>query len=154
MKMLFNCWYLSSILIISIESVCIKKETPMFKIQVIRTTIPPQTTAGLTLCQYNTGTKLNSIAQAELISIGNYNFTAKGTDADDCCIQCNLNPDCDYIFELQYHGGKLSNCAMYHFKDHSSTFIKKLKNGDYYDKRSFNTGFTIGYTNRYLGLNF
>jgi hypothetical protein len=143
------------ILIIStnaVDSVCIKKETPIFKIQLIDTTTSIKTTTGVTLCQYNTGTKLNSRAQAKLIPIGNFNYTAKGTNADDCCIQCNLNPDCDYIFELQYQGKHLSNCAMYHFTDNSLTFIKKLKNGDYYDKKSYNTGFTIGYTNRFFGL--
>ena len=89
---------------------------------------------------------MNPIAQAKLIPIGNYNYS----NTDDCCIKCNLNPICDYFFELQIQG--TSNCAMFHFTDHSSMFIKKLKNGDYYDKKSFNLRFTSGYTNRFFGF--
>jgi hypothetical protein len=107
----------------------------------------PTTTVNLNLCQYITGVKLNTIAQAKLITIGNFNFTS----TDDCCIRCNLNPICDYFFELQYQGGLKSNCAMYYFTDHSLAFIKKLKNGDYNDKKNFNLRFTSGYTNRFFG---
>ena len=113
------------------------------------TTTIIQTTALLNLCQYITGLKLNSIAQAKLISIGNFNLSI--TSTDDCCIKCNLNPNCDYFFEVQHLGTFKSNCAIYHFTNRSSVFIKLLKNGDYYDKNSFSLRFTSGFTNRFFG---
>ena len=110
------------------------------------------TTTVIPLCQYNTGTKLNNFATGKLVEIGSYNFTAYGTDADACCISCNLNPNCDFISEFQYHGKLISNCAMFTFTDHSPLFITKLKNGDYYDSKSYISGFVVGYSNRFLGF--
>ena len=107
-------------------------------------------------CQLNTGVRLNSTALAQLVQLGAFNYTNVGTNADDCCLFCNKNKECDYAFEIQYNDGS-SQCEYYHWNIPNSLteeeLVYQIKQGFWYEKKSYSrTSGKLLYANKFIQL--
>ena len=134
--------FLSIILVSFIDCVCIRRTT---------------TENVDFLCQFNTGVRLNSTALGQLSFLGSFTYTSIGTNADECCITCNRNADCDYAFQKENARTGVSNCSLYHWNipddiTHSD-LAYQIKQGDWYDGRPYSIGSgKLLYANKFLQL--
>lgn len=110
------------------------------------------------VCQCNTGVRLNATAIELLTFLNSFNYTnlSLNSDSDECCIRCNIDPLCDYAFELIYSNG-ISNCAYYKWNLPpgltSIDLAKQVKQGQWYQAKRFSIqSGKLLFSNKFLRL--